>query len=437
MLDIKVIEADTEAATKALEARGVSDVGAEISRIMKLRHNYLNYLHAIERSRNDMSRASTRYAELKKKAEETGDPRDKAAALSHYKRCASFRDRIVRLQERVDTYSKYENGLLYLPNFAADDVPDGLDESSNVEVHRWGVIPQIQNPLAHEVLGTRMGLMDFEQTAKVSGARFVTLKGPLAMMERALGQLMLNCTTATGHVEHSVPLLVNDEAMAGTGQLPKFKGDFYSAGKLNLIPTSEVSLTNMVRDQILKADELPLRMTALTPCFRSEAGSAGRDTRGMIRQHQFYKVEMVCVTMPEDSEAEHQRMVRIAENILESLGLPYRRVLLCKGDMGFSAQKTYDLEVWLPSQNTYREISSISNCGDFQARRMKTRVKNPAGKGTIFPHTLNGSALAVGRTLLAVMENYQQADGSIKIPSNLQRYMGDYTRILSNGKLGH
>ena len=312
-------------------------------------------------------------------------------------------------------------------NLAADDVPDGEDEASNVLVGTpWGEPRKAGPAKDHADLGEALGLLDFEAAAKMSGARFAVLKGGLARLERAVGQFMLDVQTAEhGYLEVNPPYLVRDEAMFGTGQLPKFEEDLFRVGEHLLIPTAEVSLTNLVREQILPEEQLaePMRLTALTPCFRAEAGSAGRDTRGLIRQHQFHKVELVSITRPEDSEAEHERMVRCAEAVLEKLGLPYRRMLLCKGDMGFSARKTFDLEVWLPSQGTYREISSCSNCGDFQARRMDARFKRAGEKKTEFVHTLNGSGLAVGRTLVAIMENYQDADGRIAVPEALKRYM--------------
>jgi seryl-tRNA synthetase len=365
--------------------------------------------------------------------------------------------------------------LAGLKNLADETAPDGEDEAGNVEVSRWGT-PREGGPAKdHADLGEALGLLDFEAAAKMSGARFAVLKGQLARLERAVGQFMLDMQTDQhGYLEVNPPYLVRDEAMFGTGQLPKFEEDLFFASSLSrdgvaifenpenssgsfqvsglvggitnddegthitvqdiapmtrrhlLIPTAEVSLTNLVREQILSEDELatPMRMTALTPCFRAEAGSAGRDTRGLIRQHQFSKVEMVSITRPEDSDAEHERMTACAEAVLKALELPFRRMLLCKGDMGFSAQKTFDLEVWLPSQNTYREISSCSNCGDFQARRMDARFKRAGEKKTEFVHTLNGSGLAVGRTLVAIMENYQQADGRIAVPAVLKPYMG-------------
>ncbi|PZU77279.1 MAG: serine--tRNA ligase [Brevundimonas sp.] len=388
--------------------------------------------------------------------------------------------------------------LAGLKNLAAEDVPDGEDEAANVEVSTWGEPRRTGPAKDHADLGEALGMLDFEAAAKMSGARFAVLKGQLARLERAVGQFMLDLQTDQhGYLEVNPPLLVRDEAMFGTGQLPKFAEDLFAAGEFRsialssdpvvdllteiygnrpmaeamigarslaslgvsdpdtlgelptrmvkleglvrdlikegsldnkrwLIPTAEVSLTNLVRETILSEDELatPMRMTALTPCFRAEAGSAGRDTRGLIRQHQFSKVEMVSITRPEDSDAEHERMTACAEAVLKALELPFRRMLLCKGDMGFSAQKTFDLEVWLPSQGTYREISSCSNCGDFQARRMDARFKRTGEKKTEFVHTLNGSGLAVGRTLVAIMENYQQDDGRIAVPTVLQPYMG-------------
>jgi seryl-tRNA synthetase len=320
-----------------------------------------------------------------------------------------------------------------LPNLPAPDAPDGADEHGNVEQRRWGAPKGLNSPADHVALGEGLGLMDFEAAAKMSGARFVVLKGQLARLERALAAFMLDLQTGMhGYQEVSPPYLVKDPAMFGTGQLPKFRDDQFRAGLDHwLIPTAEVSLTNIVRERIIEEKDLliPIRMTADTPCFRLEAGGAGRDTRGMIRMHQFRKVELVSITRPEDSKAEHDRMVGCAEEVLKRLELPFRTMLLCAGDMGFSAQKTYDLEVWLPSQNTYREISSCSNCGDFQARRMEARLRREGAKGTEFVHTLNGSGLAVGRTLVAVLENYQNPDGSIAVPEALQPYLGGATKI--------
>ena len=321
--------------------------------------------------------------------------------------------------------------LAALPNLPAADVPEGEDEEGNVEIARWGTPRSFDfAPKEHADFAPALGL-DFETAAKMSGARFAFLKGQMARLERALGQYMIDRQTIEqGYVECATPLMVRDEAAFGTTQLPKFREDlFQTTDGRWLISTSEMSLTNAVREEILPEDQLPVRMTALTPCFRSEAGSAGRDTRGYIRQHQFWKVELVSIVRPEDSDAELERKTRAAELILEGLGLPYRKMLLCAGDMGFAARKTYDLEVWLPGQDSYREISSCSNCGDFQARRMNTRFRRDGVKGNEFVHTLNGSGLAVGRTLVAILENYQQADGSVTIPDALLPYMGGITEL--------
>lgn len=340
------------------------------------------------------------------------------------------------LKEQIAALESGEGGVLdealaKIPNLLAEDVPAGADETGNKELRVVGSKPAISNPKQHFELGEALGMMDFERAAKLSGARFVVLRGLLAKLERALGAFMLDLhTNEFGYTEHQVPYLVKDTALFGTGQLPKFSEDlFKTTGEHWLIPTSEVSLTNLVAGEIIDAAQLPMRLTALTPCFRSEAGSAGRDTRGMIRQHQFSKVELVGITTPEQSEVEHERMLGCAEEVLKRLGLPYRVMLLCAGDTGFGARKTYDIEVWLPGQDAYREISSISNCGDFQARRMKARTRAAGEKDTRFVHTLNGSGLAVGRTLVAVLENYQQADGSITVPEVLVPYMGGVTII--------
>jgi seryl-tRNA synthetase len=321
--------------------------------------------------------------------------------------------------------------LASLPNIPAPDVPDGADEHENVEVRRWGTPFAISNPKDHTDLGEASGLLDFEAAVRMSGSRFAVLKGPLARLERALGQFMIDIQTSEhGYIEISPPLLVNDAAAYGTDKLPKFADDlFHTTDGRWLIPTAEVPLTSLVMDQIVAEEELPLRYTALTPCFRSEAGASGRDTRGMIRQHQFYKCELVSITAPEKSEEEHERMVGCAEAILKRLELPFRTMLLCTGDMGFGARKTYDLEVWLPSEDRYREISSCSNVGDFQARRMNARAKAAGEKGTRFVHTLNGSGLAVGRTLVALMENYQDTDGRIAIPQALHSYLPGLAHI--------
>ncbi|WP_340569606.1 serine--tRNA ligase [Stenotrophomonas sp. G106K1] len=333
------------------------------------------------------------------------------------------------LREKIDTIS------MGIPNIPADDVPAGADESENVEQSRWGTPRQFDfKVLDHVELGARNKWLDGETAAKLSGSRFTVLRGPIARLHRALAQFMLDLHSGEHeYQETNVPVIVNADSLYGTGQLPKFEEDMFitqlGEQKRYLISTSEISLTNIARDEILDAERLPLRMTAHSLCFRSEAGSGGRDVRGMIRQHQFEKVELVSICRPEDSDVEHQRMTRCAEVVLEKLGLPYRKVLLCTGDMGFSAIKTYDLEVWLPSQETYREISSCSNCGDFQARRMQARWRNPATGKPELAHTLNGSGVAVGRAMIAVMENYQNADGSITVPEALRPYMGGIETI--------
>jgi seryl-tRNA synthetase len=326
--------------------------------------------------------------------------------------------------------------LAGLPNLPAAEVPDGPDETANKEVRRTGEPSRFNfEALPHETLGEQLGLMDFPTAAKLSGSRFVVLKGELARLERAIAQFMLDLHTREfGYTEVSPPLLVKDEILFGTGQLPKFAEDqFRTTDGLWLIPTAEVPLTNLVAGEILDEGALPLRFTAWTPCFRSEAGAAGKDTRGMIRVHQFQKVELVSITTPEQSEAEHERMTGCAEEVMKRLGLAYRVMLLSTGDMGFASRKTYDLEVWLPAQNTYREISSCSNCGQFQALRMKARCRPAGGKGTRPVHTLNGSGLAVGRTLIAILENFQQGNGTVAIPEVLQPYMGGQRVIGANG----
>jgi seryl-tRNA synthetase len=353
---------------------------------------------------------------------------------------AGFGDELKSGEERLDDIrARIEAIALGIPNLPDASVPPGSDESGNVEQHRWGTPRGFEFAVKdHVELGARHGWLDGDVAAKLSGARFTVLRGQLARLHRALAQFMLDLHTGThGYEETNVPLIVNADSLFGTGNLPKFEDDLFAttvgegehAHKRYLIPTSEVPLTNIVRGEILDEAVLPLRMTAHSMCFRAEAGSHGRDTRGMIRQHQFEKVELVSIARPDESDAEHERMVRSAEVVLESLGLPYRRVLLCTGDMGFASRKTFDLEVWLPSQDTYREISSCSNCGDFQARRMQARWRNPATGKPELVHTLNGSGVAVGRALIAVMENYQQADGSIVVPDVLRPYMGGVDRI--------
>ena len=353
---------------------------------------------------------------------------------------AGFGDKLKASEAELDDIrAQLDAIILGIPNLPDDSVPAGRDESENVEQSRWGTPRSFDfKVLDHVELGARHGWLDADVAAKLSGARFTVLRGQLARLHRALAQFMLDLHVGEhGYEETSVPLLVNADSMLGTGQLPKFEDDLFAttvgegeaASKRYLIPTAEVPLTNVVRGDIVDAARLPLRMAAHSLCFRAEAGAYGRDTRGMIRQHQFEKVELVSVVRPGESDAEHERMTRCAETVLEKLGLPYRKMLLCSGDMGFSARKTWDLEVWLPSQDTYREISSCSNCGDFQARRMQARWRNPeTGKPELL-HTLNGSGVAVGRALIAVMENYQQADGSIEVPEVLRPYMAGVDRI--------
>ena len=353
---------------------------------------------------------------------------------------AGFAEELKASEARLgEVRAQLEAITLGIPNLPDPGVPEGADESANVEQSRFGTPRTFDFEVKdHVELGARHGWLDGDAAAKLSGARFTVLRGGLARLHRALAQFMLDLHAgAHGYVETNVPLLVNADSMRGTGQLPKFEDDLFAtvvgegdaASRRYLIPTSEVPLTNLVRDEIVDPAALPLRMTAHSMCFRAEAGAYGRDTRGMIRQHQFEKVELVSVTRPDDSDAEHERMTRCAETVLEKLGLPYRKMLLCTGDMGFSARKTYDLEVWLPSQDTYREISSCSNCGDFQARRMQARWRNPDTGKPELVHTLNGSGVAVGRALIAVMENNQDADGTIRIPEPLRRYMSGLDRI--------
>jgi seryl-tRNA synthetase len=342
-------------------------------------------------------------------------------------------------REAVETRKQIDELLATLPNLPVDDVPIGPDETANVLQRRVGTPPQFNfAPLPHEAIGEKLGMMDFTRAAKLSGSRFVVLRGALARLERALAQFMLDLHTGeNGYSEIAPPLLVREETAYGTGNLPKAAEDMFQttaiSGGMWLIPTAEMPLTNLVAGEILDEKDLPLRFTAWTPCFRSEAGAAGRDTRGMIRVHQFPKVELVSIAKPEDSAAEHERMTACAEEVLKRLGLAYRVMLLSSGDMGFAAQKTYDIEVWLPGQNAYREISSCSNCGAFQARRMNARYRPAGEKGTRPVHTLNGSALAVGRTMIAILENYQRHDGTVTIPPALQPYMGGMQAIEPHG----
>ncbi|MDP3660811.1 serine--tRNA ligase [Phenylobacterium sp.] len=422
MHDIRAIRENPEVYENAWAAKGKSGVAAEaIALDARLRAAKL----ALETAQSRRNEASKLIGQAKAK-------KDEAEAQRLMSEVEQVKGVLAEQAEAERAAADALQDLLsQMPNIPLPDVPAGADEHDNVEVRRWGEPAAIANPRDHVDLGERLGLVDFEAAARMSGARFVILKGQIARLERALGQFMLDLQTQQhGYIEVSPPLLVNDAAAYGTDKLPKFAEDLFKTtdGRW-LIPTAEVPLTSLVMGQIVAEEDLPMRFTALTPCFRSEAGASGRDTRGMIRQHQFYKVELVSITTPEESEAEHERMVGCAEAVLRALELPYRTMLLCKGDMGFGARKTYDLEVWIPSEGRYREISSISNCGDFQARRMDARAKKAGEKGTRFVHTLNGSGLAVGRTLVAVMENYQEEDGRIAIPKVLQPYLSDATHI--------
>ncbi|WP_332819522.1 serine--tRNA ligase [Sphingopyxis sp.] len=422
MHDIRLIRDNPQAFDAGLARRGLEPLSAQIvAADASLRALQTEIQGALAR-RNEASK-------LIGQAMAQGD-KDKAEALK-----AEVADLKTSLPAKEDAergqLAALQDMLAALPNLPAADVPDGEDEDGNVEIARWGT-PRTFDfaPQEHADFAPALGL-DFETAAKMSGARFAFLKGQMARLERALGQFMLDKQTIdAGYTECATPLMVRDEAAYGTTQLPKFREDlFQTTDGRWLISTAEMSLTNAVREEILPEGDLPIRMTALTPCFRSEAGSAGRDTRGYIRQHQFWKVELVSIVRPEDSDAELERKTRAAETILEVLELPYRKMLLCSGDMGFAARKTYDLEVWLPGQNAYREISSCSTCGDFQARRMNARFRREGAKSNEFVHTLNGSGLAVGRTLVAILENYQQADGSVTIPDALLPYMGGITRL--------
>ena len=425
MHDIKIIRDNPEAFKAALARRkGEFDVDALVALDSEKRAEQTK-LQALQARRNEVAKAIGEAMRT-----------DKALAERLKTEAGEIKETIAALEAAQNEGGALEDALSRIPNILADDVPNGADETSNVELRVVGKKPSIPNAKDHVALGESLDLMDFEAAAKMSGARFVVTRGALARMERALAAFMLDMhTTEFGYTEHQVPYLVKDNALFGTGQLPKFEEDlFRTTGEHWLIPTAEVSLTNTVAGDILEEYMLPMRMTAHTPCFRSEAGSAGRDTRGMIRQHQFSKVELVSITKPEDSAAEHERMLGCAEEVLKRLGLHYRVMLLCAADTGFGAKKTYDIEVWLPGQDTFREISSCSNCGDFQARRMKARFKRSGAKETEFVHTLNGSGLAVGRTLVAILENYQQADGSIKVPEALVPCMGGMTVIARGAK---
>ena len=473
MLDMKWIRDNPDQLDDELAKRGADPVARKLIALDDERRAHVQYLQELQARRNAASKAIG-------KAKASGD---EAAAQKVIDEVATLKSEIQAGEEderQLD--AALADALAIVPNLPLDDVPVGTDEAANREERQVGEKPSLNDAQEHFEIGEALGLMDFETAAKLSGSRFVVLKGQLARLERALGQFMLDLhTNEHGYTEVQPPLLVKDDVLYGTGQLPKFKEDQFQTAlelgdaemseqmkalraeiqaypidegedpddlmlmfarkgietgmrrlyqqRLWLIPTAEVPLTNLVREDILIEDDLPLRFTALTPCFRSEAGSAGKDTRGMLRQHQFNKVELVSITTPEKSIEEHERMTACAEEVLKRLGLHYRVMTLSTGDMGFGARKTYDLEVWLPGQGTYREISSCSVCGDFQARRMNARYRPDGEKATRFVHTLNGSGVATGRALIAVMENYQNGDGSIAVPDVLQPYMGGTTRI--------
>jgi len=467
MHDLKFIRENPQAFDTALKRRGLPPATPEVLARDGALRALLAKLQQLQARRNEASRL---IGQAKARKDDTAANAliGEVAGVKNQIQAGENEER--RLQAELNAF------VATLPNLPAEDVPDGADELANVEIRRWGKQPQFGfAPKEHSELGEALGEMDFEAASRMSGARFVVLKNRLARLERALAQFMLDLHTGEfGYLEISPPILVRDHAMFGTGQLPKFKEDQFFAGEMEwrkkrlqeilenaestsqshsgrlpdiaadliekaetseqywLIPTAEVSLTNLVREQILSTDRLPLRFTAFTPCFRAEAGAAGKDTTGMMRMHQFSKVELVSVTTPEQSRDEHERMTNCAEEVLRRLGVHHRVVLLCTGDMGFAAAKTYDLEVWLPGQNRFREISSCSNCGDFQARRMNARYRPENSKNTRFVHTLNGSGLAVGRALLAVMENYQQKDGSVLVPEVLRPYMGGLERIAAD-----
>ncbi len=423
MHDIKTIRDNPEAFDRGLGLRGLAPVSAELLRIDAEKRDHIQKLQDAQSRRNSLSK-------------EIGDAMkagDKAKADTLKAAVAGLKDFILSGEETERLLTqKLSDALAVIPNIPMEGVPQGKDEHDNVELHAWGEKPHFAfEPRQHFDIGEWLGLMDFETAAKLSGARFVILKGQLARLERALGQFMVDLHTEHhGYTEVYAPLMLRDDAMFGVGQLPKFREDLFQTTSGHwLIPTAEASLTNIVRESVLDEKILPIRMTAYTPCFRAEAGAAGRDTRGMIRQHQFSKVELVSIVGPEQAEAEHTRMLGCAEEVLKQLKLPYRTIILCTGDMGFGSRKTYDIEVWLPGQNAYREISSCSQLGDFQARRMEARFKPADGRAPRYVHTLNGSGLAVGRTMVAILENYQNDDGSVTIPEVLRNYMGGAAKI--------
>ena len=413
MIDIKFIRQNPQNFDQAMKNRSCDVTSKQILELDEEKRQNLAIQQELQAQRNNLAKE---IAQAKRNGENADDLLAKSKEINK---------KLQEIDEKFSQNCQLEQILLTTPNIAEEDVPTGQDENDNVEIAKFG---QPKNfdfiPKSHDEIGENLGQLDFKQSAIMSGARFSTLSGDLAKLERALSNFMLDIATQNGYLETSPPNLVRSDAMQFSGQLPKFAEEaFKTTNDYWLIPTAEVSLVNMFSKNTIAGKDLPIRLTASTPCFRSEAGSAGKDTKGMIRQHQFKKVELVSITTPEQSKAEHERMTNIACSILEKLELPYRKMLLCSGDMGFCAQKTYDLEVWLPSQNKYREISSCSNCGDFQARRGNIKYKDQQNKNH-FTHTLNGSSLAVGRTLIAIIENYQNQDGSINIPNILQQYMG-------------
>jgi seryl-tRNA synthetase len=423
MHDIKAIRDNPQAFDSGLRSRSLEPLSASLIVLDDTRREAVAALQAMQERRNAAS----------KEIGAAMGRKDTAAADALKAEVAEIKDRMTAAEAaQREADAALKAALETIPNTPAPETPVGADEHGNVEYRRHGARPAANHLGAqHFEIGEAMGLMDFEAAARMSGSRFTVLKGGLARLERAIGQFMLDLqTTEHGYTEVNPPLLVKDHAVFGVGQLPKFEEDlFRTTSDFYLTSTAEVTLTNLVREQILAEEELPLRFTALTPCFRSEAGAAGKDTRGMLRQHQFMKCELVSIAAPEESREEHERMLSCAEAVLKKLDLHYRTMTLCTGDMGFSAQKTYDIEVWLPGQQAYREISSCSNCGDFQARRMDARYRPAGEKGARFVHTLNGSGLAVGRTLIAVMENYLNPDGSVTVPEALRPYMGGMTRV--------
>lgn len=419
MLDIKWIRENPEKFDQAMKNRKSEIRSAEILKIDEEKRKITTQIQELQTSRNDLV---NQIAVLKKNGGNADELMEKSKVINA---------QIKKLEEGFNEDKELENLLLIIPNIPSDEVRVGADENDNLEVEKWGEPRKFDfTPKQHFEIGEGLGLLDFDQSTLMSGSRFSTLTGNLARLERALSNFMLDVALENGYTEVSPPNLVKSDAMMRSGQLPKFAEEaFKTTNDYWLIPTSEVSLVNLGSKKTFDEKELPLRFTAFTPCFRSEAGAAGKDTRGMIRQHQFKKVELVSITTAEQSEDEHQRMTNVACEILRRLKLPYRKLMLCTGDMGFCSQKTYDLEVWLPGQNKYREISSCSNCGDFQGRRMESKYKSVNSKKPLFVHTLNGSSLAVGRTIVAILENYQNQDGSVNVPESLVNYMGGITKI--------